>query len=83
MATLDDLPADQSAVLQLLLKQGKSYEEIAALLRDRARGRARPRPRGGGRAGPRARRRLPEPRRAEIGDYLLGQQERRRGGRHA
>ena len=33
MASLDALPADQRAALQLLLKQGRSYDEIASLLR--------------------------------------------------
>ena len=33
MASLESLPADQRAVLQLLLKQGKSYEDLSGLLR--------------------------------------------------
>jgi len=33
VSPLDDLTPDQRAVLQLLLKQGKSYAELAALLR--------------------------------------------------
>lgn len=33
MPTLDELPADQKAVLQLLLKRGKTYDDIANLLR--------------------------------------------------
>ena len=33
MAPLDDLPADQRAALQLLLKQGRSYDDIAQMLR--------------------------------------------------
>jgi len=32
MAAIDDLPPDQRAVLQLLLKQGQSYEGIAGML---------------------------------------------------
>ncbi len=32
MATLDDLPADQRAVLSLVLSRGRSYDEIATLL---------------------------------------------------
>jgi hypothetical protein len=32
MATLEDLPADQRAVLSLVLTQGRSYDEIAAAL---------------------------------------------------
>src|SRR3954468_11590203 len=33
MSRIDELPADRRAVLQLLLKQGKSYDELSALLR--------------------------------------------------
>ncbi len=33
MSPIDTLPPDQQAVLQLLLKQGKSYDEIGAMLR--------------------------------------------------
>ena len=33
MSRIDDLKPDQRAALQLLLKQGRSYEEIASLLR--------------------------------------------------
>jgi hypothetical protein len=33
MAPFDDLPADQQAVLQLVLRQGRAYEEIAGLLK--------------------------------------------------
>ena len=32
MAEIDDLPADQRAVLQLLLKQGQTYEDISGVL---------------------------------------------------
>ena len=32
MADLDSLPADQRAALQLLLKQGQSYDQLAVLL---------------------------------------------------
>ncbi len=74
MATLEDLPAEQNAVIQLLLKQGKSYEYIAGMLRiepedvrDRAHAAVDA-------LGPERGRRLPEQRRAEIADYLLGQQ---------
>jgi Sigma-70, region 4 len=71
MASLDSLPADQRAVLQLVLQRGRTYDEIARLLSiDRAAVRARalaaldalgPQTRVG-----------PE-RRALITDYLLGQ----------
>jgi hypothetical protein len=33
MSRFDDLPADQKAVLQLLLRQGKGYDDLAELLR--------------------------------------------------
>jgi len=74
MSRLDDLPPDQQATLSLLLSQRKSYAEVAALLsiseqavHDRAQaalavlapGRARE---------------LTAERRAEVGNYLLGQQ---------
>jgi hypothetical protein len=74
MAPFDDLPADQKAVLQLVLRQGRAYDDIAGLLkipasavRDRALGaldRLGPDDPGG----------LDDDRRGEIGDYLLGQQ---------
>ena len=32
MASLDSLPADQRAVLQLVLQRGRSYDEIAGML---------------------------------------------------
>jgi hypothetical protein len=71
MASLDSLPADQRAVLQLVLQRGRSYEDIAELLSiDRAAVRQRALtaldtlgPRTG----------VPEQRRALITDYLLGQ----------
>lgn len=73
MSALDALPADQRAVLQLVLKQGRTYEQIAAMLRmgpDAVADRAHsaldalgPEPAAG----------LPADRRAEISDYLLGQ----------
>lgn len=74
MSRLDSLPADQKATLQLLLKQGKTYDELAGLLRlDRTAVRDRaldalaalgPEDPGG----------LTEARQDELGDYLLGQQ---------
>jgi hypothetical protein len=74
VATIDALPPDQRAVLQLLLAQGKSYEDLARMLRlDREAVRERAHaaigslgPRGGV---------APDPnRQAAIADYLLGQQ---------
>jgi DNA-directed RNA polymerase specialized sigma24 family protein len=32
MASIDDLPPDQRAVLELVLRRGRSYDEIAQLL---------------------------------------------------
>src|SRR5512134_2493789 len=73
MPRLDDLPADQRAVLQLVLRQGRSYADIAATLRlgeDAVRRRAHagldalaPPTRAGGAA------------RAQVADWLLGQQD--------
>jgi hypothetical protein len=74
MARFDDLPADQKAVLQLVLRQGRTYEEIAGLLKispEAVRDRALtaldalgPEDTGG----------LDPDRQDEVGDYLLGQQ---------
>ena len=72
MADLDSLPADQRAALQLLLKQGQSYDQLAVLLgispdavRDRAHAALAA-------LGPATD--LSESDRATIADYLLGQQ---------
>ena len=71
MASLDSLPADQRAVLQLVLQRGRSYDDIARMLSiDRAAVRERaltafdP-------LGPQTG--VPDQRRALITDYLLGQ----------
>jgi Sigma-70, region 4 len=79
MSRLDDLPPDQRATLSLLLRQGKSYAEVASLLsipegavRDRAHA-ALASLAGGDQPGAEA----SEPRaarREDISDYLLGQQ---------
>jgi hypothetical protein len=73
MSRLDDLPADQRAALSLLLRRGKSYAEVAALLsiheravHDRAHAALAV-------LAPRQARQLAPERRQEIGDYLLGQ----------
>jgi hypothetical protein len=74
MSEIDQLPADQRAVIQLLLKQGKSYDELAELLAiDSAavRGRAHAALEA---LGPESGARLTSERRGEVGDYLLGQQ---------
>lgn len=73
MPSLDSLSDGQRAVLQLLLRQDKSYEDLATLLKtdlDAVRARARgavsalgPEPAG-----------IDADRRDEIADYLLGQQ---------
>ena len=72
MAPVDSLPADQQAVLSLLLRQGRSYAQIAgtlkisdAAVRERAHGALAA-------LGPAAGD-LSARRRAEIGDWLLGQ----------
>lgn len=72
MPRLDSLPADQRAVLQLMLRQGKSYGDLAGLLRisqDTVRDRAHLALAGLADPGD-----LSEQRRDEVGDYLLGQQ---------
>lgn len=73
MARIDDLPADQQAVLRLLLTQERSYEEIArslrmapAAVRDRAHEALTTLGPSGGQ--------VDAARRAQITDYLLGQQ---------
>jgi outer membrane biosynthesis protein TonB len=71
MPSLDNLPADQRAVLQLVLKQGRSYDEIAKLLSiDRAGVRDRALKALDALA---PQTRVPPERRALITDYLLGQ----------
>jgi hypothetical protein len=73
MASFDDLDDRQRALLQLLLKQGKSYDEIAALLKsDGSAVQARAHTAVSA-LGPEA----PDigaDRRGELADYLLGQQ---------
>jgi len=71
MASLDSLPADQRAVLQLVLQRGRSYDDIARLLsidpaavRERALTAFEA-------LGPQTR--ISDQRRALITDYLLGQ----------
>jgi hypothetical protein len=71
MASLDSLPPDQRAVLQLVLQRGRSYDQIAQLLsidRDVVRQRALAALQM---IGPDAR--VPDDRREAISDYLLGQ----------
>jgi len=71
VSRLDDLSPDQRAVLQLLLRQGKTYDELAALLRiDPAAVRARAAAALGA-LGPA----LDDPARGQVSDWLLGQQD--------
>jgi hypothetical protein len=71
MATLESLPPDQRAVLQLVLQRGRSYDDIAALLSiDRAAVRQRALL-AFDTLGPHTR--VEPERRALITDYLLGQ----------
>ncbi len=71
MASLENLPADQRAVLQLVLQRGRTYDQIAELLSiDRAGVRQRAL-QAFDELGPHTR--VPPERRALITDYLLGQ----------
>jgi Sigma-70, region 4 len=71
MASIDGLPADQRAVLQLVLQRGRTYEDIAKLLSiDRAAVRERALSALDA-LGPGTR--VPAEQRALITDYLLGQ----------
>jgi hypothetical protein len=71
MASLDTLPADQRAVLDLVLRRGKTYDEIAKLLSiDRAGVRQRALAAFDA-IGPHTQ--VPAESRALIADYLLGQ----------
>jgi hypothetical protein len=74
MSRLDELPPDQRAALSLLLRQRKSYAEVAKLL-----GIAEQAVNARAHAAlavlaPRQAREVAPERRQEIGDYLLGQQ---------
>ncbi|HWT95565.1 MAG TPA: sigma-70 region 4 domain-containing protein [Solirubrobacteraceae bacterium] len=74
MASLDELPPDQRATLQLLLKQGRSYDEIATLLKIEPRA-VRERARAGLDAlGPEDVEGLALDEQDDVADYLLGQQ---------
>jgi hypothetical protein len=75
MSRIDTLPADQGAVLQLLLRQGRPYGELSGLL-DLDEAEVRRRAHGALDAlGPDETPGLDAGRRAEIADYLLGQQD--------
>lgn len=75
MAILDSLPPDQRAVLELVLKRGRTYDDVARLAAiDRAAVRERALAAFDA-IGPQTR--LPPGRRALITDYLLGQLPKR------
>lgn len=74
MARIDSLPPDQRAAVQLLLKQGQTYDQLGDLLAIdgsavRHRAHAALEALGGDLGG-----RLQNPDRADVADYLLGQQ---------
>jgi hypothetical protein len=72
MASIDNLPPDQRAVLQLVLQRGRSYDDIAGLLSiDRAAVRQRAHAALDA-LGPGTR--VDPERRAQVADYLLSQQ---------
>jgi hypothetical protein len=73
MGSVDSLNAQQRAVLQLLLRQGKSYDEIAGMLHSDATA-IRRRAQGAVAAVAPDDADVSADRRAEIADYLLGQQ---------
>lgn len=73
MARFDDLPADQKAVLQLVLRQGRTYAEIAGLLKISEAAVQNRALTALDAVGP-AEADLDDERQDEIGDYLLGQQ---------
>jgi hypothetical protein len=75
MSRIDTLPVDQGAVLQLLLRQRRPYQEIAGLL-DIDEAEVRRRAHGALDAlGPDETPGLDDAQKAEIADYLLGQQD--------
>lgn len=74
MSQLEQLPADQRAVLSLLLRQGKSYREVAVLLHIDESAVAQRAQTALAALGPRGGAALSAGRRHDLGDYLLGQQ---------
>src|SRR3954451_20899893 len=74
MARFDDLPADQKAVLQLVLRQGRTYAEIGGLLKISEAAVQNRALTALDAIGPSGVEGLDEERQDEIGDYLLGQQ---------
>src|SRR6476469_6765092 len=81
MASLDSLPPDQRAVLELVLKRGRTYDEIARMLSiDRAGVRERALSAFDALGPPT---RVPPERRALLTDYLLGQLPAQAAGERA
>jgi hypothetical protein len=74
MARFDDLPADQKAVLQLVLRQGRTYAEIAGLLKISEAAVQNRALTALDAIGPSGAVGLSDDNQDEIGDYLLGQQ---------
>ena len=75
MSGLETLPPDQRAVLKLILEQGRGYEELASLLKvDPAAVRTRAHA-GLDALGVAGAGELTPERRAQVADYLLGQQD--------
>jgi hypothetical protein len=74
MATLDQLPAEQRAIVELVVQRGRSYDALADVLQvpaDRVRELARD---ALSELSPRTASRVDPDRRGQVADYLLGQQ---------
>ena len=74
MATLDQLPAEQRAIVELVVQRGRSYDALADVLQvpeERVRELARD---ALGELSPRTARRVDPEWRGKVADYLLGQQ---------
>jgi sigma-70-like protein len=74
VATLDQLPAEQRAIIELVVQRGRSYDDLADVL-----GIPSPRVRELAREAltalaPVSARRVDDDRRGQIADYVLGQQ---------
>src|SRR3954463_3679496 len=74
MATLDQLPAEQRAIVELVVQRGRSYDALADVLQVPA-SRVRELARGGlTELSPRTAQRVDSDWRGKVADYLLGQQ---------
>ena len=74
MATFDKLPADQRAIIELVLKRGQTYEELSEML-GMTEGRVRDLARNAlFELAPRSAERVDEDWRGQVADYLLRQQ---------